>query len=181
MATVLPRQFQHASKPPIGASLFTPLCITISPLWAGRTAAVGLFSISWLSTQHTGASVFVKHIPLTLLKCTLTRRRLSLAIALHLGLPLTLGPVNAGDQQSRTLPRHREGNGVLLCDTPFVLKGGSMCGNAPQLETKCTRRRRRRVHKKGTRPRVKSWDEREEHTRLKVSRKLFPFLSSEGV
>lgn len=52
-----------------------------------------------------------------MLKCTLTHLPPTLRIFLHLCLSLTLGPVNAGDQQSCTSVRYQIGNGVY-CITP---------------------------------------------------------------
>lgn len=92
------------------------------------------------------------HTPLTLLKCTLTQLRLFLSIILHLCLPLTLGSVNAGDQQSCTSLRYQKGNRVYCITPPLSLKGVRLCvfsqyGNTPQLETKCIRPQRKRRHK----------------------------------
>lgn len=93
------------------------------------------------------------HTPLTLLKCTLTQLLLFLSIVLHLCLPLTLGPVNDGDQQSCTSLRYQKGNGAY-CITPLFIPKNvcvracvfGQCGNTPQLETKCRHPQRKHAH-----------------------------------
>lgn len=127
--------FNTFQKPPLGASPLAPLWTTISSLYAGEEIQIGarlhrdastdggVSPLSrWASSTQDPVFLLCPVHPIntgTPLTCTYTHLRPLFSIFLHLCLSLTLGPVNAGSQQSCTSVRYQKGNGVQ-CFTPTL-------------------------------------------------------------
>lgn len=138
VTAIIPRQFQQVSKPPLGASPpLAPLWITVSSLWAGGQAPDLTVAAEHQDgptdggcpthrIQCSSSVLSAPCTPLTPASCWHALWHtfpLLLCIFLHLCLPLTLGPVNAGGQQSCTSVRYQIGNRVYcLTSHPFFWK-----------------------------------------------------------